>query len=250
MKVSVFISMMFMSWALSASPEINITQQKKLGTDELSIELNARNNADIWGITKEEWLSFEKLMKGEAKYHWSHLDPVFVLGLNAESSFERTRFAEIYAKQEYNRTAQLLAFNNEYVAQMERLYGGESLIDKRKILPKSKSKDKFSSMHFRDTTFGDKLILFMKKDCVRCDDIYRRLKHVTMIGVSRNLYFVGEYKDEDIVMWGKRMDISPDVVRGGMITLNHDRGEYAAYGSPTIPNAFILRGSQAYKLEF
>ncbi len=249
MRANVAMAMMWVSFSLSASPDIEFTSQEQLQSKVMTIGPNAKEMSTIWKITEDEWRRYAVLMKGEAKYHWSHLDPVFVLGLNAKSPHERSRFAAIYARQEYTRTAQLLAFNNEYLKQMERLYGNEPLMDLSQITPSASANNAFPKLTIRDAQYGDKVILFVKDECVQCDRLYKKIATIPLIGISRNVFFVGDYADEDIIKWGRRMNITPEIVQGGIITLNHDRGEYDAYGKPTLPNAFIYRAGNVYQLD-
>ena len=72
---------------------------------------------------------------------------------------------------------------------------------------------------------------------------YRGLGTRYPLGVSLDVYFVGDYTDEAIQDWAKRLEVNPDSVRTGAVTLNHD-DRYTLFDKPKLPAAFLIRGGQ------
>lgn len=84
--------------------------------------------AQDWGISPDEWMQYQKLMKGKDGRWYPKLSPAEVLGLNAQTPQEQQHFAEIAAKQEHDKLARELAFDNAFHQAMGRLYANEPVI--------------------------------------------------------------------------------------------------------------------------
>ncbi len=87
-------------------------------------------SAQLWGISDSDWSKYKALMTGEAKLHYSHLEPAFVLGIYAETDAERTKYAEmVYKQQEKKRLSRLFAFNRSYMKHTTARDGDKPLIN-------------------------------------------------------------------------------------------------------------------------
>ncbi len=88
----------------------------------------ASTQAHDWGISLDEWVQYQKLMQGKDARWYPKLSPADVLGLNAQTPQEQQHFAEIAAKQEHDKLARELAFDNAFHQAMGRLYASEPVI--------------------------------------------------------------------------------------------------------------------------
>jgi len=92
---------------------------------------NAENTADQaqnWDLTLEEWQHYLKLMQGKNGHWYPQLTPPQILGLNADNQEDQKHFAEIVAKQEHDKLARELAFNNAVYQAMQKLYVHEPMV--------------------------------------------------------------------------------------------------------------------------
>jgi integrating conjugative element protein (TIGR03759 family) len=84
-----------------------------------TVNNTAEINPQIWGLTAEEWHQYQTLMQ---------LTPPAILGLNAQTPQEQQHFAAIVAKEEHDKLARELSFNNAVYQAMQRLYANEPVI--------------------------------------------------------------------------------------------------------------------------
>lgn len=89
--------------------------------------------ARAWHLSRKEWDRYKSVMKGPRGLWSPELDPLWVLGIHAQTAAERTRFAELAVQQEHDRIEGELAFQREWTAAWKRLYGDEPMIDVRKL---------------------------------------------------------------------------------------------------------------------
>lgn len=193
---------------------------------------------ETWGIGEDDWRLYEKYMKGEGKYHYQHLDPVFVLGMISSTEVKKDEYAAKYAQQEFARTARLIEFDNRYSAKANELFGQ---LDTNTVGDPSgfSSRDKSDA----DLVFGDRITMFVDTDCPTCSDYFNRYqsKYTVATGVSIDLFFVGSnITDSSIRKWAFDNGIVPEDVTNNRITLNHD-DRYELFGKPEIPSAYHLR---------
>ena len=86
------------------------------------------NGQEAWGLTSAEWLRYQTLMKGRDGLWYAKLTPPAVLGLNANTSPELQYFARKVAREEHDKLARELAFNQAVYQAMRELYPNEPLI--------------------------------------------------------------------------------------------------------------------------
>jgi len=92
----------------------------------LEVVETARNEtvqtADTWGLSEAEWRDYQQIMK-DRRGTWSPgLDPITALGVSAETTQERKRYAELYVRTEFERTRKELAFQLAVDSAWARLY--------------------------------------------------------------------------------------------------------------------------------
>lgn len=84
--------------------------------------------AQDWGLSVEEWQQYQRLMQGPAGRWYRPLSPVEVLGLYAETVTDQQHFAEVAAKEQHDKIAREIAFNNAFTLAVQKLYVEEPVI--------------------------------------------------------------------------------------------------------------------------
>jgi integrating conjugative element protein (TIGR03759 family) len=247
---------------VSSAKAVNVeysNHSKSPSTDEVPVKNtetkeSIETTASRFGLTSADWSTYEDIMKGEGRYHWSHLDPVWVLAINAKSNNERNRFARLAAKQEFVRVDKLMQFKNAYVTAFKSMYGDMPLMDLEAFkarhqdsrLKKSANDQKSSMLNINQSSEynGDRMVLFMAiNGCPSCDAAFIKLSQQQTPGVTLDVHFVGDTQS-DISTWAKGMGIEPSHIEGGFITLNNDSTMYAQYGNPDLPAAYYYDSSK------
>ena len=201
--------------SLSDTPQSQVTVISQ--TDTLTRERTAAGVAE-WGVTESEWQRYEQLMLGRRGQQSPHLDPLMVLGIEAQSVEDRKRFAELSVQMEYRRVEAELAFQREYDAAWKRLYPN--------LLP-------IQGMGTSQSD-GGRLAVFVRSDCgERCDKAIIEL-------LSRNVAFDVYLTDSGgsdtaVRQWAVSHRIPVEKVKAGDITLNHDGGRWLTMGNGAMP---------------
>lgn len=150
-----------------------------------------------------------------------NLDPISVLGIEARNDAERRHYAELWVKQEYDRTEKELKFQREVDAAWKRLMPN--------MLPVNMGN---AAGIAHDS--GGRLALFVREaDCQRCD---ARLSAVLADKRPVDIYLVdSEGSDQKLRNWAQQHRIPAEQVRERRITLNHDAGRWMRYGNGIMP---------------
>ena len=120
--------------------------------------------AQLFGLSAEDWSRYRTLMQGPRGLWSPTLDPVWVLGIHAETEAERARFAELAARREHERVAAELAFARAYAQAFERLYPGEPVMDVGSLTP-----ERASSAQAPGFAPGERLLFFASPECPACE---------------------------------------------------------------------------------
>lgn len=206
--------------------------------------------AHRWEVTPEEWSRYETIMQGEGHYHWKDVDPIMVLGIYAQNTVERDRYAVMMAKKEHRMQKQFITFNHAYMQAFNKLYGSEPIIDMARFYEQYRKSGLASSIQssshsqvISDTNaIGDRYVLFLNTQCERCDDWFRRIRTQQALGTTLDVYFIGDSKDS-IGDWANDQMLDPSDLQGGTMTLNLDKGMYVQYGRPALPAAYYYDDS-------
>lgn len=239
---------------MATNTQIQTTQAQSSDGSGLTTAQTITQQAAIWDLSDEEYQRYLDLMEGPAKYDYAHLDPVMVLGIFARTESERTRLAELYAKQEFRRVQGLVLFDQAYTIAARKFYGHMPLIDTSRPNPWSNRKKKASPKNSSPLTAaneieintlrlqpGDRLALFVTPDCSGCVEFYQlaRNKQSATPGVALDIYFMGNVTDDQIRAWASKSRIKPSLVQEKLITLNHDRGESKIYQVGNVPSIHV-----------
>jgi len=101
--------------------------------DYSSSQRSAADHAQDWNLSSSEWGRYQSLMQGPRGLWSPDLDPLYVLGIYAETVADRRRFAELVVQQEFERIEKELAFQREVTAAWTRMYGNVPMIDPAKM---------------------------------------------------------------------------------------------------------------------
>jgi len=102
----------------NALSKAGLTEFQDEVVEEKEIELTAGQNhqAKVWNLTEAEEKRYLQLMQSRSGIYYQglHMSPIDILGLNARNDAERAHFAELAAKQEAQKVAQNIAWNNAF----------------------------------------------------------------------------------------------------------------------------------------
>jgi len=197
-----------------------------------SLQSQQQQSAQQWGLSDTEWQKYQQLKQGKRGIQSPGLDPLTTLGVESDSVSERRRLAELWVKEEYQRTEKELAFQREVNAAWSRLY------------PNALSVNMGNASGLAHDTNG-RMALFVRDNCERCD---ARLAAVLADNRPVDIYLVGsDGKDDTVRKWAVSHNIPVDRVRSRQITLNHDRGLWLTYGQGLRP-VFLQHGENGWQL--
>lgn len=156
-------------------------------------------------------------MDGPLGIYSPNLDPLSALGVEARSDEERRHYAELQVQAEARRVEKLLAYQRAYDAAWQRLHPGLQRVNLPDATPGGMS-----------IAGSGRTAIFVKDECATCGVLVQRLQAA---GNEFDLYMVGSRQDDARIRdLAKRMQIDPDRVRSGTITLNHDGGRWLSLG--------------------
>ncbi|WP_413725603.1 TIGR03759 family integrating conjugative element protein [Sodalis sp. RH16] len=197
-----------------------------------SLQSQSQQSSQQWGLSDTEWQKYQQLKQGKRGIQSPGLDPLTTLGVESDSVSERRRLAELWVKEEYQRTEKELAFQREVNAAWSRLY------------PNALSVNMGNASGLAHDTNG-RMALFVRDNCERCD---ARLAAVLADNRPVDIYLVGsDGKDDTVRKWAVSHNIPVDRVRSRQITLNHDRGLWLTYGQGQMP-VILQQGENGWQL--
>ncbi len=163
-----------------------------------SAQYQSQQSAQQWGLSDTEWQKYQQLKQGKRGIQSPGLDPLTTLGVESNSSSERRRLAELWVREENQRTEKELAFQREVNAAWNRLY------------PNALSVNMGNASGLAHDTNG-RLALFVRDNCERCD---ARLAAVLADKRPVDIYLVGsDGKDDTVRKWAISHNIPVDRVR-------------------------------------
>lgn len=182
--------------------------------------------AKSWRLTMEEWARYKEIMKGPRGIWTPHLDPITVLGIDAETDAERKRYAELLVTVEFDRVQKELEFQRAYDEAAKRLFpqmprvtgtaAGDRVVDP---LPGT---DRIAFVGSVDPN-----------RCPTCQEVLTEL--LQRFGRSKapslDLYLADAPTDDVLRTWAGTEKIQLGAVWEGRVTLNHAQGAMAPSAS-------------------
>lgn len=170
--------------------------------------------AEAWKLTERDWERYETLMEGPRGIWSPDIDPITALGVEARSTEERRRYAELLVAVERERTERELAFQRAYDEAWKRLYPDEMPVDEFTLRPRS-------AFHFSDEgALQARLTVYVAvEECERCDSTVSELMAQ---GAQMDIFVLDSEGDDAVIRdWARRVGVPADRVRARSITLNH-----------------------------
>ena len=232
MKVPFLALVMMAGTAAQAeSPDgaVQEVETERTATEITLLDEDARR----WGITTDEYRRYQKALLGpRGRLSVANISPIEVLGIEATTTAERDRYAEIWVEMIRADTAKALAFTRAVQDAWERLHPDEPLVDRRIInLERAKGDSRWGPIPLGDkdeASADDHLLLFTKTACDSCNVDVRHLVKQVEGGVyaALDIYVldIAEGDVEGVQDWAGRLAIPPHLVQDGTLTLNFDRG--------------------------
>lgn len=175
-----------------------------------------------WGLTLQEFSRYQTLMQGPRGVYSPGLDPLTALGIEARTTEERQRYAELQVQAERRRIDKELAYQRAYDEANARMYPGE------KIIQITSSPAPGANGSKQTLPGSGRLAVFVKDDCPPC---VAQVQDLQAQKQPFDLYFIGSQgEDERIRRWAILAGIEPSNVRNRTITLNHDQGRWMGLG--------------------
>ena len=203
---------------------------------------SVRFDRRAWDLSEEEWGRYLELMRGiRGSVSPATLSPVEVLGIHARTEAERMKYARQWARMMREDTERILAFQRAYDAAMREIDPQGKMIDIEKLPGGGKALQP-----------GDRLLLFLSRDCPACNAAARRLNVLAQgLDLQLDIYFVDRSTPDQIRKWAKAQGLDASRVAGGKITLNHDPallGRLLGIDA-TVPETIRIRNGKMVRLK-
>ncbi len=184
-----------------------------------------KHEAKVWQLTESEEKRYIQLMQSRSAVYYQGLrmSPIDILGLNAHDDVEREHFADLAAKQEAQKVAQNIAWNNAFYQAYNKLFKDVPVVgdfDPSPYSPYAHQPIQLKS--------GERLYLFVK-----ADDAVKTILMQLVDAVSRSpntqlhLLFV-DMDSDAIQLWANRQQIPLALVHSQQVTLHDGKQQYEA----------------------
>jgi integrating conjugative element protein (TIGR03759 family) len=209
-----------------------------------------KSPAAQWGLDNTQWQRYQSLMQGiRGSVSPSTLSPIEVLGIHAQTTEERRRYAEQWAMMMREDAERILAFQRAYDEAQRRLYPNGLLIDAGVVNASQSGQDLAEHLAWQPT---DRVLFFTDTDCPTCDAVLERLLgQITQFsGIDLYLIDVPAGEESLIREWATSRQIDPRWVNEHKVTLNVDAGARDRVAAHTgqqgqkLPVLVLRRGDQ------
>lgn len=218
--------------------------------------------AGYWALETKEYQRYQVLMRGPLG-HWNPtIDPLLALGMFAQTPAQQRRYAELYARQEFELTERTLRFQQAYRAAFERLYPNVDTVDQRLLAPYrlhqqqkelAKAARWLAKKQFQE---GDRVLVFVPAQCNHCSSTIPRL--MSLVSGTRNAsidVYVRNVSDDNAVRaWAQAHQIHAKQLGDNALTLNRDEGLWQRLQSRSSNNIsadipiYLKRNGQFFQL--
>tara|TARA_R110001592_G_scaffold254129_3_gene517457 strand:+ start:4394 stop:5077 length:684 start_codon:yes stop_codon:yes gene_type:complete len=164
-----------------------------------------------WGLTSQEWTAYERIMRHRRGVWSPGLDPITALGVSADTTAERDRFAELYVRTEFERTRKELAFQLSVDRAWARLYPDAPRLSPQPVIAST------------DDT-AQRYALIVTPDCTECEGVIaRRLAGMlTEAAEGVDIHVVGTTGDDATLRaWIAGQPALLRALNAGKATVNH-----------------------------
>lgn len=176
-----------------------------------------------WGLTDVEYEKFQEVLKGPFGFYTPNLEknPILALGLAAESTEERNKYASKYVDVEFAKNVKVVAFQLAVSSKWQ---------EKFPQTPRfaNQSEDKHKRAGFLAGQSNDaRAKIFIEIGCTKCDQEFERLYEKSRrVGGGVDVYFTGRPSTEAITKWALSQDLDPMEVKQKIVTLNRSNEKF------------------------
>ncbi len=230
---SALIVMVITNAAVAATGDslANTSQTPSVKTP-VSRTIELQTLAKHWGLDKGEYQHYLDLIRGPLGKWSPSIDPLLALGMFAKTPQQEQRYAELYARQEFDLTERALQFQQAYRTAFERLYPNVGVVDHQLLSPYFMHKQQKATM--RETkrlaknrfVEGDRLLLFVPATCRQCLSVINQLVNL-LSGTQQSgvdVYIRDALDDEAVRAWATGHGIKAASLNGQQLSLNRDEG--------------------------
>ncbi|HAT9060337.1 TPA: TIGR03759 family integrating conjugative element protein [Legionella pneumophila subsp. pneumophila] len=181
------------------------------------------HEAKVWGLTPDEEKRFVLLMQNKSKLYYKGLrqTPIDILGLNARNEPERNHFAELAARQEAQKVAKNIAWNNAFYKAYNKLFVNVPVVGD--FDPSSYSPYAHKPVQLSQ---GDTLYFFIKEQDAVKTILLMLFDAIEQTPNARLHLMLLDMNDTTIQIWANQHQIPQHLVNGGRISLNHGELSY------------------------
>lgn len=192
-------------------------------TTEFQLSDAQKQEATVWGLSEKEEKRYLQLMQSRSGIYYKDLrmTPVDILGLNARDDTERTHFAEIAAKQEAQKVAQNIAWNNTFYKTYNQLFQDIPVVGN--FDPSPYSPYAHQPIQLKE---GETLYFFIRPDDSVTTILLQLIDAINRTPNTRlNLLFL-DMDNSAIQLWANRHQLPVNLVTNHQITLNPGSQQY------------------------
>lgn len=199
------IALSMLIFALNSYATETVNTQMKTSVSNKDAKLSA-----MWGISESEYQEYQNIMAGPRGTFSPGIAPPLALALEAKTDSERKRFLKIFAKLEYERTANDLLTAKLYNEVFTEMYS-EPFINKSELL---KGKNYILE--------EDSFVIFIDASCNDCKINLSRdlLRTSSFPNNPTDIYVKNIFTDPQLRRWAGEHGINPMDVQEGKVTLN------------------------------
>lgn len=182
-----------------------------------------QHEAKVWGLTTDEEKRYVLLMQNKSKFYYEGLrqTPIDILGLNARNEHERNHFAELAARQEAQKVAKNIAWNNAFYKAYNKLFANVPVVGEFDPSPYSPYAHKPVQL-----SQGDTLYFFIKEQDAVKTILLMLFDAIEQTPDARLHLMLLDMNDTTIQIWANQHQIPQHLVNGGRISLNHGELSY------------------------
>jgi len=201
--------------------EDDLTSEQDI--NKITLSDTQLHEAKVWGLTADEEKRYVLLMQNKSKFYYKGLrqTPIDILGINARNETERNHFAELAARQEAQKVAKNIAWNNAFYKAYNELFVNVPVVGDFDPSPYSPYAHKPVQL-----SQGDTLYFFIKEQDAVKTILLMIFDAIEQTPNARLHLMLLDMNDTSIQIWANQHQIPQHLVNGGRITLNHGELSY------------------------
>ncbi|WP_270820020.1 hypothetical protein [Aeromonas sp. Y311-2] len=222
--------------------------------------------SQAWGMSQTEWMEYKRLMStGQNAAYYANkpeLTPLMVMGINAKTDYERTRFAKLSVDMERERLTKEIKFDeavNQYIKTLIPTHPVWMRDDERRAWAKrnavaginstkASGKENTLAVPIKDT----RTVAYV--DAANCDSkCVGFIKGLAGRSTKLNrldLFVLNAGTDDDLLSFARKAGISSRLLSDARATVNYDSGYYARLKpAPGLPVAYRVQLNDTVELK-